>query len=63
MWVSFCCELPFMMLVTRKGGNTHVTSPYLETHYLIPGELIINDYPEMIHSGDVYEGYIPATQE
>lgn len=39
------------------------TSPYLGTHYLKSGEKIVNDYPETIHSGDVYEGYIPATQQ
>lgn len=44
-------------------GVFHATSPYLKIHYLKPGEQIVNDYPEMIYSGEVYEGYIPATQE
>ena len=37
--------------------------PYLETHYLEKGEEIINDYPEEIHLGEVYEGYVPSTNE
>lgn len=44
-------------------GVYNATAPYLETHYLSPGEKIHNDYPETIHSGDVYEGYIPAAEE
>ena len=42
-------------------GVFDATSPYLTTHYLAPGEKIVNDYPDSIHSGDVYEGYIPAS--
>lgn len=37
-------------------------SPYLNIHYLIEGESIVNDYPEMFRDGDVFEGYVP-TQE
>lgn len=44
-------------------GIFSTTSPYLETHYLKPGERIVNNYPERIRLGDVYEGYIPATQD
>ena len=39
------------------------TSPYLGIHYLLEGETIENDYPETIHEGDVYEGYVPTKQE
>ena len=35
-------------------------SPYLGIHYLKPGETIVNDYPETVHDGDVYEGYVPS---
>lgn len=35
-------------------------SPYLDIHYLKEGETIVNDFPEMIHQGDVYEGYVPT---
>ena len=38
-------------------------SPYLTTHYLALGEEIINEYPETIHSGEVYEGYIPSSSK
>ncbi len=44
-------------------GVFSATSPYLTTHYLAPGEEIAGDYPDTIHIGDVYEGYIPATPE
>lgn len=37
------------------------TSPYLATHYLEAGEEVIDDYPDTVHLGDVYEGYIPAS--
>lgn len=35
-------------------------SPYLDIHYLAEGETIVNDYPETVHDGDVYEGYVPT---
>lgn len=38
-------------------------SPYLATHYLEPGEEIINEYPDTSNSGEVYEGYIPSNSE
>ena len=42
-------------------GVFNTTSPYLTTHYLAPGEKIVNDYPDTIHLAEVYEGYIPAS--
>lgn len=42
-------------------GVYSTLSPYLTIHYLAPGETIENDYPETIHAGEVYEGYIPST--
>lgn len=44
-------------------GVFRTTSPYLTTHYLKPGEQIVNDFPETSYSGDVHEGYIPAASE
>lgn len=44
-------------------GVFRTTSPYLTTHYLAPGEEIVNGYPETVRSGDVHEGYIPADPE
>lgn len=38
-------------------------SPYLNIHYLAEGEEIINDYPEIFHDGDVYDGYVPMEEE
>lgn len=37
--------------------------PYLNTRYLSPGESIVNDYPDTIHEGEVYEGYVPSSEE
>lgn len=37
-------------------------SPYLSTHYLEEDEKIVNDYPESVRLGEVYEGYVPATK-
>lgn len=37
--------------------------PYLTIHYLEEGEEIVNDYPEEIHLGEVYEGYVPTDHE
>ncbi len=44
-------------------GVFSTTSPYLTTRCLTQGEEIVNDYSKTIHSGDVYEGYIPASPE
>lgn len=44
-------------------GVLNATTPYLGTRYLKPGEIIINDNPETVYLGEVYEGYIPATPE
>ena len=35
-------------------------SPYLNIRYLAEGETIRNDYPQTVHYGDVYEGYVPT---
>lgn len=35
-------------------------SPYLKIHSLADGETIVNDYPDTVHDGDVYEGYVPT---
>lgn len=42
-------------------GVYSCVSPYLDIHYLAPGETIVNNYPETIHAGEVYEGYVPST--
>ncbi|MCM1057049.1 MAG: ABC transporter permease [Firmicutes bacterium] len=44
-------------------GVYSAVSPYLQIHYLTPEEQIVNSYPETIHAGDVFEGYIPSTPE
>ena len=44
-------------------GVFNTTSPYLTTHYLGQGEKIVNNYPDTVRLGDVYEGYIPANPE
>ncbi len=37
--------------------------PYLGIHYLAEGEEIVNDYPDSFRSAEVYEGYVPSTEE
>lgn len=37
-------------------------SPYLDIHVLAEGETIVNDYPEIFHDGEVYEGYVPTKE-
>ena len=37
-------------------------SPYLSIHYLAERESIVNNYPETVHEGDVYEGYVPTDE-
>lgn len=44
-------------------GVYETTEPYLKTHYLTQEEKIVNDYPEIVHEGEVYEGYVPSTEE
>lgn len=44
-------------------GVFNTISPYLTTHYLGQGEKIVNNYPDTVRLGDVYEGYIPANPE
>lgn len=38
-------------------------SPYLQTRYLKPGDRIVNEYPGDVHEGEVYEGYVPSSEE
>ncbi len=38
-------------------------SPYLSVHYLAEGEEIVNDFPETFRLAEVYEGYVPSTEE
>ena len=44
-------------------GVFNTTSPYLTTHYLAPGEKIVNDYPDTIHLAEVYEDIFLPVQE
>lgn len=41
-------------------GVFQAVKPYLSIHYLSPGKEIVNDLPDTVHMGDVYEGYIPV---
>lgn len=44
-------------------GVFNAVRPYLDTRYLAPGEEIVNDSMEIVGSGEVYEGYVPLTEE
>lgn len=37
--------------------------PYLDVGYVTEGEEPVNDYPDAFRDGDVYEGYVPSTEE
>ena len=34
--------------------------PYLNIHYITSEDEVKNDYPETVHAGEVFEGYIPT---
>ena len=38
-------------------------SPYLGIHYLEQGEEIESEYPDTVREGEVYEGYVPSSEE
>lgn len=44
-------------------GVFQQVSPYLGTRCLKPGEKIENDHPEGVYEGEVYEGYLPSSEE
>lgn len=37
--------------------------PYLSIHYISSTEELENDYPDIVHEGEVYEGYVPSDDE
>lgn len=37
-------------------------SPYLTVRRLSPEDSIVNDYPQTVHSAELYEGYIPTPE-
>lgn len=44
-------------------GVFQSVSPYLGTRYLSEEETISNDDPDTAYEGEVYEGYVPSTEE
>ncbi len=38
-------------------------NPYLNIHYITSEEELKNGYPETIHQGEIFEGYIPTSEE
>lgn len=44
-------------------GVYSTVSQCFQIRYLEPGETIVNDYPDTIHAGETYEGYIPTPLE
>lgn len=44
-------------------GVFQTVSPYLGTRFLAEGETITNDGPDAVYEGEVYEGYVPSTEE
>lgn len=37
--------------------------PYLDIHYITAEEELKNEYPETVHEGEIFEGYIPVSTE
>ncbi len=38
------------------------TGSYLNIHYLAEGETIVNNKPELVYHGEIYEGYVPTEE-
>lgn len=38
-------------------------NPYLNIHYITSEEELKNDYPETVHEGEIFEGYVPLNEE
>ena len=38
-------------------------NPYLNIHYITSEAELKNEYPQTVHAGEVFEGYIPVNPE
>lgn len=53
----------WLVLAAVIFGVFQQLKPYLTIHYLAAGEEIRSDYPDTVHEGEIYEGYIPSKEK
>jgi len=53
----------WIAIVVVIFGVFQQLNPYLTIHYIISEEELKNNYPETVHEGEVFEGYIPSKEE
>ena len=53
----------WIAIVVVMFGVFQQLNPYLNIHYITSEEELENEYPETVHQGDVFEGYIPVSPE
>ena len=53
----------WIAIVVVIFGVFQQLNPYLNIHYIASEEELENEYPETVHEGEVFEGYIPVNLE
>lgn len=53
----------WIAIVVVMFGVFQQLNPYLNIHYITSEEELENEYPETVHEGEVFEGYIPVNTE
>ena len=53
----------WIAIVVVMFGVFQQLNPYLNIHYITSEEELENEYPETVHEGEVFEGYIPVNAE
>lgn len=53
----------WLAIVVVIFGVFQQLKPYLNIHYITSEDELKNEYPETVHEGEVFEGYIPVSME
>ena len=53
----------WIAIVVVIFGVFQQLNPYLNIHYITSEDELKNEYPETVHKGEAFEGYIPVTTE
>ena len=53
----------WVAIVVVIFGVFQQLNPYLNIHYITSEDELKNEYPETVHEGEIYEGYIPVSTE
>ena len=53
----------WIAIVIVTFGIFQQLSPYLSIHYITSEEVVKSDDPETVVEGEVFEGYIPSSEE